>query len=146
MPPTALSIIDWRNPRLQRAMVNHIRYFDRPAHYLRATLLFERPFWREHVDGAWWMLDAFDGCCVYDEGARHDLGSAGALGFLIAGNAALELANIPDDRIEEMCLDALPPQFAEARKLLIRPAHPSLDGFGERGAGRLSGSRTRNQP
>ena len=47
MPPTALSIIDWRNPRLQRAMVNHIRYFDRPAHYLRATLLFERPFWRD---------------------------------------------------------------------------------------------------
>jgi monoamine oxidase/SAM-dependent methyltransferase len=119
LPITALSIIDWRNPRLHRAVFSHIRYFDRPAHYLRATLLFERPFWRDHIEGAWWMLDAFDGCCVYDEGARHDLGTLGALGFLIAGNSALGLANFSDDRIEEMCLDALPPAFAAARKLII---------------------------
>jgi monoamine oxidase/SAM-dependent methyltransferase len=119
LPITALSIIDWRSAKLRRAVVDHIRYFDRPAHYLRASLLFERPFWREHLDGAWWMLDAFDGCCVYDEGARHDLGGAGALGFLIGGNSALELANLSDERIEEMCLDALPAQFSEARKLLV---------------------------
>jgi SAM-dependent methyltransferase len=65
------------------------------------------------------MVDAFDGCCVYDEGARHDLGHWGALGFLIAGNAALPLANISDDRIEELCLDALPPELAFGRKLLV---------------------------
>jgi monoamine oxidase/SAM-dependent methyltransferase len=119
LPLTALSIIDWKSRKLQRSIVEHIAYFDRPAHYLRATLLFERPFWREHLDGAWWMLDAFDGCCVYDEGARHDLGNCGALGFLIAGNAALGMANFSDERVEEMCLDALPAAFAGARKLLI---------------------------
>jgi monoamine oxidase/SAM-dependent methyltransferase len=119
LPLTALSVIDWRSATLQRALGKHIGYFDRPGHYLRATLLFERPFWREHVQSAWWMLDAFDGCCVYDEGARHDLGPCGALGFLIAGNAALSLANMSDDRIEELCLDALPPCMDEGRHLIL---------------------------
>jgi monoamine oxidase/carbonic anhydrase/acetyltransferase-like protein (isoleucine patch superfamily)/SAM-dependent methyltransferase len=119
LPLTALSIVEWRSAALQRAMADHISYFDRPGHYLRATLLFKRPFWREHLDGAWWMLDAFDGCCVYDEGARHDLGGWGALGFLIAGNAALALANMPDDRIEQLCLDALPPALAQGHELYV---------------------------
>jgi hypothetical protein len=86
---------------------------------LRATLLFERPFWREHLPAAWWMLDAFDGCCVYDEGARHDLGKWGALGFLIAGNAAMALANMDDERIEQLCLDALPPVLQRGRDLFV---------------------------
>jgi monoamine oxidase/SAM-dependent methyltransferase len=119
LPLTALSIIEWRSAALQRAMADHIGYFDRPGHYLRATLLFKRPFWREHLDGAWWMLDAFDGCCVYDEGARHDLGGWGALGFLIAGNAALALANMPDDHIQQLCLDALPPALAQGHDLYV---------------------------
>ena len=119
LPLTALSIIDWRSATLQQAMANHIHYFDRPGHYLRATLLFERPFWREFLSGAWWMADAFDGCCIYDEGARQDLGQWGALGYLIAGNAALGLANMPDNQIVELCLDALPPQLAHGRELMI---------------------------
>jgi monoamine oxidase/SAM-dependent methyltransferase len=119
LPLTALSIVDWRSPSLHHAIVDHVKYFDRPGHYLRATLLFERPFWRQHLDSAWWMFDAFDGCCVYDEGARHDLGGYGALGFLIAGNAALGLANLSDDQIEQLCIDALPPALAEGRKLLV---------------------------
>jgi hypothetical protein len=43
----------------------------RPAHYLRVTIAFERPFWRERVKGAYFMSDAFGGCCIYDEGGRH---------------------------------------------------------------------------
>jgi SAM-dependent methyltransferase len=119
LPLTALSIIDWRSGALRRAMDRHIGHFDRPGHYLRATLLFERPFWREHVAGNWFMIDGFDGCCVYDESSRHDLGRNGALSFLIAGNAALGLANMSDDRIEQLCLDALPPVMQEGRALLI---------------------------
>jgi len=119
MPLTALSIIDWRSPHLQQAMARHINYFDRPGHYLRATLLFERPFWRDVLPGAWWMIDAFDGCCVYDEGARNSLGSWGALGFLIAGNAALGLANLSNEAIEKLCLDALPPSLQVGRSLHV---------------------------
>ncbi len=119
LPLTALSIMDWRSPALRRAMEKHVAYFDRPGHYVRATLLFERPFWREHVTGNWFMLDAFDGCCVYDESSRNEMGGSGALSFLIAGNAALGLANMSDDRIEQLCLDALPPQMQHARALLV---------------------------
>ena len=119
LPLTALSIIDWRSPHLQQAMARHINYFDRPGHYLRATLLFERPFWRDVLPGAWWMLDAFDGCCAYDEGARNEIGQWGALGFLIAGNAALGLANMSDAAIEKLCLDALPPELAIGKRLIV---------------------------
>jgi monoamine oxidase/SAM-dependent methyltransferase len=119
LPLTALSMVHWRSVALQQAIDAHLALFDRPGHYLRATLLFERPFWREHIPTSWWMLDAFDGCCVYDESSRHDLRNLGALAFLIAGNAALGLANVSDERIEQLCLDALPPQLAEGRDLIV---------------------------
>eukprot|EP01037_Dinobryon_pediforme_P017326 gene17324-17517_t len=119
MPLTALSIIHWRSEHLQNAMNKHISYFDRPGHYLRATLLFKRPFWREILPKDWWMMDAFDGCCVYDESARNDFGGWGALAFLIAGNAALSLANVSDERIEQLCLDALPPELSQAYDLVV---------------------------
>ncbi len=119
LPLTALSMIHWRSAALQEAIDKHLARFDRPAHYLRATLLFERPFWREHIPADWWMMDAFDGCCVYDESIRHDPRSLAKLAFLIAGNAALGLANATDERIEQLCLDALPPQLAEGRELII---------------------------
>ncbi|MBE7186102.1 MAG: FAD-dependent oxidoreductase [Methylobacterium mesophilicum] len=108
LPLNALSLLEWRSPDLHRSMKRHIAHFDRPGHYLRVTLLFDAPFWREHLPGAWWMLDAFDGCCVYDESARQDGIRAGILGLLIAGNAALELSNRSDDKIQAVCLEALP--------------------------------------
>jgi monoamine oxidase/SAM-dependent methyltransferase len=119
LPLTALSTIHWRSEALQQAIDQHTRHFDRPGHYLRSTLLFARPFWRERLPMDWWMLDAFDGCCVYDESARHDYGGCGALAFLISGNAALSLANVSDERIERMCLEALPPVLAEGRDLIL---------------------------
>jgi len=62
---------------------------------------------------------AFDGCCVYDESARNGYSGYGVLAFLIAGNAALALANVSDQRIEQMCLDALPAQLAHGKELLL---------------------------
>ena len=112
LPLTALASIHWRGADFNRPIDRHVGHFDRPGHYLRATLLFKRPFWREHLSTDWWMLDAFDGCCVYDESARHDYSGYGALAFLIAGNAALALANVSDERdraIVPGCLAAGPP-------------------------------------
>ncbi len=37
---------------------------------------------------------AFGGCCVYIEGARHDVGKHGVLNWLIAGSDALAFANL----------------------------------------------------
>jgi SAM-dependent methyltransferase len=119
LPLTAYSMIHWRSETLQKVVDEHIGRFDRPAHYLRATFLFERVFWRERLSSDWWMMDAFDGCCVYDESARNDPRSLGKLAFLIAGNAALSLANVPDEEIEQLCLDSLPPELAEGRNLVV---------------------------
>ena len=119
LPLSALSTIHWRSEPLQSAIDRHTSHFDRPGHYLRATLLFERPFWRDQLPADWFMLDAFDGCCVYDESARHDYGAYGCLAFLIAGNAALALANVSDERIEQLCLEALPSCLAEGRDLIL---------------------------
>ena len=119
LPLASLSTIHWRSEGLEIAMDKHIGYFDRPGHYLRASFLFQRPFWRDELEADWWMLDAFDGCCVYDESARNGYSGYGVLAFLIAGNAALALANVSDQRIEQMCLDALPPQLAHGKELLL---------------------------
>ncbi len=119
LPLSALSTIHWRSEALDLAMARHIAYFDRPGHYLRATFLFQRPFWRETISADWWMLDAFDGCCIYDESARYDYAGYGLLAFLIAGNAALALLNDSDEQIEQMCLDALPRELARGKELLL---------------------------
>jgi monoamine oxidase/SAM-dependent methyltransferase len=119
LPLSALSTVHWRSEALDLAMERHAAYFDRPGHYLRATYLFQRPFWRQTIAADWWMLDAFDGCCVYDESARYDYSGYGVLAFLIAGNAALALVNDSDEQVEQMCLDALPAQLAHGKELLL---------------------------
>jgi len=119
LPLSALSTIHWRSEALDLAMERHIAYFDRPGHYLRATFLFQRPFWREMIAADWWMLDAFDGCCIYDESGRYDYAGYGLLAFLIAGNAALALLNDSDEQIEQKCLDALPRELAQGKELLL---------------------------
>ena len=46
LPHNWLSSIEWGSERLRRAMTEHIAYYDRPAHYLRISVLFKKPFWR----------------------------------------------------------------------------------------------------
>ena len=57
------------------------------------------------------MLDAFGGCCVYDESSRQDGSSHGILGWLLAGEAALTMSNMSDDALIERVLYSLPPQL-----------------------------------
>lgn len=108
LPLSALAQLSWEGDALDTAMARHIRYFDRPGHYLRVSVLFEKPFWRARISDDWWISDAFGGCCVYDESARGDCGEAGILGWLVAGNAALEMANLDDEAIVDRVLDSLP--------------------------------------
>ena len=115
LPAGQLSLIEWDDAGLGRRMREHIARFDHPGHYLRATLLFDEPYWRSSVSGAWWMQDTFGGCCVYDEGARHEFGQWGALGFLLAGNGAVQMGNLSDEEIIAQCLDSLPACLGEAR-------------------------------
>src|SRR5690606_1281767 len=76
---------------------------------LRVSILFREPFWRDHLEGSWFMLDAFGGTCVYDESARFGAAERGVLGFLLAGSDALRVANGTDERLVRDVLEKLPP-------------------------------------
>jgi monoamine oxidase len=115
LPHNWLSTIEWGNETLRLAMAKHIAHFDRPAHYLRVAALFDIPFWDGKVEGAWFMSEAFGGCCVYIEGARHDVGTHGVLNWLIAGADVLAFANLDDAAIVDMALKTLPAEFGDAR-------------------------------
>ncbi len=115
LPHSWLATLGWEGEALRKSMVKHIAYFDRPAHYLRVSLLFDEPFWGEKIPGAWFMSEAFGGCCVYNEGARHDVGKHGVLNFLIAGADALAFANLSDRELIEAALKSLPASLGNAR-------------------------------
>ena len=99
LPHSWLATMRWDGEELRKSMVKHVAYFDRPAHYLRVSILFDEPFWGEKIPGAWFMSEAFGGCCVYNEGARHDVGKHGVLNWLIAGSDALAFANLSDQEL-----------------------------------------------
>jgi len=71
LPHNCLSQIEFEDLPLRLAVQKHLARYDHPAHYLRVTVVFERPFWRGKVGGSYFLSDAFGGCCVYDEGLRH---------------------------------------------------------------------------
>lgn len=119
LPNYWLSGIEWPDSDLRMVMQKHLAHYDRPAHYLRVTLLFEKPFWRSTVKGSYFMLDAFGGCCVYDEGARHPHPNCGVLGWLIAGSDALVRSNLSDDELIKLALDSLPEPLTEGRQLYL---------------------------
>jgi monoamine oxidase len=119
LPNYWLPAIDWAGPTLSKAVREHHAHYDHPAHYLRVTIQFSKPFWRDVVRGSWFMLDALGGCCVYDESARcpDTPGNVGCLGWLIAGDAAVRLSNMDDATLVRHVLDALPQPLRHGREL-----------------------------
>lgn len=115
LPHSWLSTVGWEGEQLRKSMVKHVAYFDRPAHYLRVSILFDTPFWGEKIPGAWFMSEAFGGCCVYNEGARHDVGKHGVLNWLIPGSDALAFANLSDQELIDAALKSLPASLGDAR-------------------------------
>ena len=146
LPDYWLQRVEWGSRDLRMALAKHVAHYDRPAHYLRMSLLFREPFWRDHVQGSYFMMDAFGGCCVYDEGARHPCDPFGVLGWLLAGNDALALANHGDDELITQALDSLPKPLAHGRALVLgRPGTP-LDRHDQRPPRRQSRARDTRAP
>ncbi len=116
LPHNWLATVQWEGEKLRKAMVKHVAYFDRPAHYLRVAVLFDKPFWGDKVPGSWFMSETFGGCCVYVEGSRHDVGKYGVLNWLIPGADALAFSNVPDDQLIELALKSLPAELGDARE------------------------------
>ena len=116
VPHGALYAIECSGDQLRSNFAAHIAAYDRPGHYLRVSLLFDRVFWRTELPGAWFMLDTFGGCCVYDESARHQHESCGVLGWLMAGADALMLCNADDETLAELVIASLPGELAETAR------------------------------
>ncbi|MGI4854054.1 MAG: FAD-dependent oxidoreductase, partial [Janthinobacterium lividum] len=97
----------------------HYIQYDYPAHYLRVSVLFREVFWRDVLQDSYFMLDAFGGCCLYDESSRNGSAHYGALGWLLAGDAATAAANLTDDALVQSILDALPEFLQHGRALFV---------------------------
>lgn len=119
LPYSALCGLDLRGDLLRNAMRRHLDHFNHPAHYLRITLQFDRPFWRDRFPDSFCMLDQFGGCCLYDESARHPGMVAGVLGWLIAGDAAVKMADWDDDALVDAALESAPLWLSGGRDRLV---------------------------
>lgn len=148
LPNPWLSTISWGGERLRAAMTAHHQYYNHPAHYLRITALFREPFWGDQIQGSFFLHDAFGGCCVYDEGTRHDVGPYGVLGWLLSGSEALALSGCSDQILFEKALASLPPVFSGARDHFLEGrVHRWIGSVnGQPGGPRVRGSKRRHVP
>ena len=133
LPYNLLHDIEWSGERLRRAVARHVACYDRPGHYLRISILFDRPFWRHVMKGSWVMLDAFGGCCVYDETISSTAGPHGVLGWLLAGAAALSSCNADDATLIDRAIESLPDDLYDDAR------HHMIEGKVHRWAGAVSG-------
>jgi monoamine oxidase len=115
LPLQHLARVAYGDDRLAAAMHRHVARFDHPAHYLRVTVLFDEPFWRGRIDGGYLMLDAFGGCCLYDESAREPTPRHGVLGWLLGGAAAKDWSSRDDVAIVDAAIASLPEWLGNAR-------------------------------
>lgn len=114
LPHDAIPRIEFGPRRLGEAMRAHWSHHDHPAHYLRITMLFDRPFWRHAMRDSYCMSDAFGGCCLYDESSRTVDLEEGVLGWLLGGEAAARAVELDDDRLVAEAMATLPGPLRDA--------------------------------
>jgi protoporphyrinogen oxidase len=122
LPLAHLPSITFEDTKFQDAVDQHCEHYDHPAHYLRVTILFEKPFWRSTLTDSFWMLDQFGGCCLYDESSRQPGGHYGVLGWLLGGDEALQMCEWSDERLIDAALDSLPTFLREGRQYFVEAA------------------------
>jgi protoporphyrinogen oxidase len=113
LPNPLLPSLNFEGAELRQAIERHQCHHAHPAHYLRITLLFDRPFWRSVLRESYCMLDQFGGCCLYDESIRNPGSEAGVLGWLLGGDAARDLCEKTDHELVALALGTLPAELRE---------------------------------
>ncbi|MCA8988853.1 MAG: FAD-dependent oxidoreductase [Planctomycetaceae bacterium] len=108
LPHNHLRSVNYCGDLLSQAVDRHYDHYCHPAHYLRMTLLFEKAFWKPLLKDSFWMLDEFEGCCLYDESSRIPGCQYGVLGWLLGGNVAQQLCTKSDPELIQLALDSLP--------------------------------------
>ena len=151
LPTYALRQVAFGGTYLRRAVDRHVGHYDDPAHYLRITLLFRAPFWREAIRGSYFIFDGFGGCCVYDEGTRHPSGEYGVLSFLLGGSDALAMSTLDDATLVRRAAESLPEAIAApgvAREMLVEGRVNRFIGTvsGRPGGGKIEGCKKRHRP
>jgi monoamine oxidase len=117
LPNNWLPAIRWEGEALAKAMERHHAHYDHPAHYLRVSVLFRKPFWRDRIAEDYFMVDSFGGACIYDETFRGEPHENGVLAWLLGGGAAATMSNQTDDQLLQAVFDSLPADLAaEARE------------------------------
>ncbi len=119
LPHDAIGKVQYTDDRLAAAMAAHHADYNHPADYLRVTVAFEEHFWRGKLAGSYLMLDAFGGCCLYDESSRNPGTNQAVLGWLIGGDAAKAMDRLTDDELVHAALAALPDDLAAGRYLAV---------------------------
>ena len=107
LPVNLLRTIEWGGS-LAPIIERHCSRYDAPGHYLRISVLFNKAFWRNTISESYFMLDAFGGCCVYAETNTTDDHEFGVLGWLLAGQHALAMAELSDEELFRRALASLP--------------------------------------
>lgn len=118
LPNHLLPTIEWGDS-LAEPLRRHHAHYDYPAHYLRVTILFEKPFWKHEAGESYFMLDDFEGCCVYDETSRNGDTQHGVLGWLLGGEAAQAMCPWSDAELIDAVLDTLPPHLQHGRAFFL---------------------------
>lgn len=119
LPIEPLKRVRFLGTLLADAMRRHIEHHDHPAHYLRVSVLLDRPAPILPGDDAYLMLDAFGGTCLYVESARDPSARHGVLGWLLSGATAVEMASLADEALVAAVLDSLPPPLAACRDQML---------------------------
>jgi hypothetical protein len=104
---------------LRDAIHKFLEHYDLPAHYLRVSFLFRERWWAKHkIPGDYWMSDAFNGHCWYDESHRWKASQGHVLSALLAGQDALNMVahNQKDDEIACDVLCSLPEDWRQDAK------------------------------
>jgi monoamine oxidase len=119
LPHNQLKSVVFGGDDLAHAINRHYDYYHYPAHYLRITVQFKVPFWRETLTDSYWMLDRFGGCCLYDESSREPGSTVGVLGWLLGGTDAEEMSERGDQQLINAALDSLPDFLAHGRQYFV---------------------------
>ncbi|MFO0819723.1 MAG: NAD(P)/FAD-dependent oxidoreductase [Pirellulales bacterium] len=119
LPLDALQRLRFEGNQLAAAIQSHLDHYNHPAHYLRITIAFERPFWRGILAESYCQLETFGGCCLYDESSRWPDSQCGILGWLLSGEAASKHASLDDNELIQLALDSLPSPLKAGRQWFL---------------------------
>lgn len=108
LPVAPLKRLEFSDASLKAAIDRHLAHHDHPAHYLRVTLLLDRPVTGVPGGDDFLMLDAFGGTCLYVESNGDPIRRHGVLGLLIGGRQAEQMATWDDDALVAAACAALP--------------------------------------